>query len=376
MRLRQTQHGGSLDSLLDTMTNVVGILVILLAVTQLGVGDAVKRIVSTRGVSASASLNVTLEKLDIAEKDADSLRALLDQLREQWRDVGRRVANDQADLQQITQLIEALKKELSMKPDAKIDAAEVKKIIDDRGKHAHDLESKISSAQAELAKLKAILDTTPQMQVPAPKIITLPNPRPAPPEATPILFICREGRILPVDMTQLELVAQTGVQQAGGTPNAKGEIDCDAVVNYFETHALGDKYFRVRIKIHNYTPYMILDRKPDAGETVEQLSAPQSDYQQAVRAANKTTQYARYLVWPDSFETYIAARAIAADADMMAGWEPMTLNSEWSVRLEGNIKCKGRPPEPPPPPDKTIRPPDSTEAAPNRVDPPPIDTID
>ncbi len=43
-RRRRKDSGASLDSLLDTMTNVVGILVIVLIVTQLGVGDAVKRI--------------------------------------------------------------------------------------------------------------------------------------------------------------------------------------------------------------------------------------------------------------------------------------------------------------------------------------------
>ena len=40
MRRAKKSGGASLDSLLDTMTNVVGILVILLTVTQLGVGDA------------------------------------------------------------------------------------------------------------------------------------------------------------------------------------------------------------------------------------------------------------------------------------------------------------------------------------------------
>ena len=43
-RRKKGNAGGSLDSLLDTMTNVVGILVIVLVVTQLGVGDAVNRI--------------------------------------------------------------------------------------------------------------------------------------------------------------------------------------------------------------------------------------------------------------------------------------------------------------------------------------------
>jgi len=44
MRPRQEDDDGNLDSLLDTMTNVVGILVIVMIVTQLGVRDAVKRI--------------------------------------------------------------------------------------------------------------------------------------------------------------------------------------------------------------------------------------------------------------------------------------------------------------------------------------------
>ena len=43
-RRRRTEDGPSLDSLLDTLTNVVGILVILLVVTQLGVEEAVDRI--------------------------------------------------------------------------------------------------------------------------------------------------------------------------------------------------------------------------------------------------------------------------------------------------------------------------------------------
>jgi hypothetical protein len=47
MRRRRDESIGSLDSLLDTMTNVVGILVILLVVTQLGVTSAVKRIRSS-----------------------------------------------------------------------------------------------------------------------------------------------------------------------------------------------------------------------------------------------------------------------------------------------------------------------------------------
>ena len=46
---------GGLDSLLDTMTNVVGILVIVLVVTQLGVSDAVQRISESEQVDPAAA---------------------------------------------------------------------------------------------------------------------------------------------------------------------------------------------------------------------------------------------------------------------------------------------------------------------------------
>jgi hypothetical protein len=53
MRRRSSDESeGGLDSLLDTMTNVVGILVIVLVVTQLGVGDAVRRITDAIQIDA------------------------------------------------------------------------------------------------------------------------------------------------------------------------------------------------------------------------------------------------------------------------------------------------------------------------------------
>ena len=42
-RRRQSAQVGNLDSLLDTMANVTGIMIVLLAVIQLSVGDATER---------------------------------------------------------------------------------------------------------------------------------------------------------------------------------------------------------------------------------------------------------------------------------------------------------------------------------------------
>ena len=56
MKKRKKDQGGSLDSLLDTMTTVVGILIILLIVVQLGADSAVKRIVDEKKEKNSEEL--------------------------------------------------------------------------------------------------------------------------------------------------------------------------------------------------------------------------------------------------------------------------------------------------------------------------------
>ena len=48
MKRKRKDSGGSLDSLLDTITTVVGILIILLIVVQLGADSAVQRIVEEK----------------------------------------------------------------------------------------------------------------------------------------------------------------------------------------------------------------------------------------------------------------------------------------------------------------------------------------
>ena len=57
----EEDDGDGLDSLLDTMTNVVGILVMVLIATQLGVKDAVDRIAqSEKGSQVCADARRTI----------------------------------------------------------------------------------------------------------------------------------------------------------------------------------------------------------------------------------------------------------------------------------------------------------------------------
>ena len=70
--------GGGLDSLLDTMTNVVGILVMVLIATQLGVKDAVTRISDSDVVDPAASFRGVAFGVDVTvcnkQQTADMIR--------------------------------------------------------------------------------------------------------------------------------------------------------------------------------------------------------------------------------------------------------------------------------------------------------------
>ena len=69
MKRNKKEAGGSLDSLLDTITTVVGILIILLIVVQLGADSAVKRIVEEKKVENSKELmELAMQQFDDQER--------------------------------------------------------------------------------------------------------------------------------------------------------------------------------------------------------------------------------------------------------------------------------------------------------------------
>jgi hypothetical protein len=88
------------------------------------------------------------------------------------------------------------------------------------------------------------------------------------------------------------------------------------------------------------------------GESVDEILALGSEYREVIARIDRRRFYIRFLVWPDSFAAYIAARRIAGDEGLPAGWEPQTRTDEYRVRLEGNLRCGPPPPPKPKPPPK------------------------
>jgi hypothetical protein len=369
------EAGASLDSLLDTMTNVVGILVIVLALTQTGVREAVQRI--------SAAEQVDPEELKAAEEAARAAAAKAAEMaRElaQLTDIDSKLsAREIARLERLIIDLQADLKSLTFSRDK--DAKEIeKKIADARKKIAEqkkkedELEKSLNAKQDRLQKLLAQLEAIPVRKGPPPKIIRLPNPRKAPEGALPITYMCRGGMIGYMNLPEYQNRAQKWTANAVTTKrtygNLKTGIDCGKLFTAFNRLKLQDKNFEYRLIARGRAPYLELTRRSAFGESLEEIAAPNSDFARQLKQIDPSKYYLQFIVWPDSFETYIKARQLATEKNILAGWQTTTNPGQHLIRLQGRLLC-GPPPKPQPKP--------ANPQPPKPAQPPkplPLDTID
>lgn len=328
--------GASMDSLLDTMTNVVGILIIMLIVTQLQVSDAVERI---KGFVEK----ISPEQLAAAETQSAELNELISDETENWNELQIDEEKRKLSVAEQKRLIDGIKKDLEQLANSKVNADQIKKQIEARKKEVAKLEAEINNKDKQLASLKAQLATTPAGPDPDAKVVNLPNPRPAPKGAEAFDMLCLKGRVLPIYESRFVNLCQRKVVQRRRALMTPQGIIADKLIEVFESDPVQDAYFRVRIEITNSIPYIVLDPKKDAGEPTERvLNSAQSQFRGWMRQLNKVRQYIRFRVCTDSFETYLAARNYAARHQYLAGWLPYGTSYRHKVRLDKGFKFQGK----------------------------------
>jgi len=359
------------------MTNVVGILVILLVVTQLGVGEAVQRI----GKSELAKAKEEAEKL---QQERDRLTVTLDAIkpadptdaRNEYNELLAKIAGKESDLEGLRKS----KQERTGKIQEQIDAAN--ELLEEHRKKVQEIKLQIAKAESELADLRAQLDNTPQRKVLQAKVVNLPNPRPAPEGAAPLTFICREGRIVFVDIQPAQFRASrwtdSAIRRGRLDRNPVTGIDCKKLFDKFNRERFRDRDFTLELIAQGRIPFLVLKRRENFGETTDEILQASSRYQQGIKQVDHRKYYLQFLVWNDSFDTYLAARRLAAEQGLLAGWQPQTTTAEYKVRLEGKLLCgpkpkpKPKPPQPPKPVDPKPKPPQP----PKPPRPIPTDVID
>lgn len=175
----------SMDSLLDALTNVVGVLLLILIISSLGLSSAVKVIVDNLP-------QVTKEDLKELKVRADDTRENLKKLEQAAADTEKKPDQTPEQLMLEIEKIEENNVDLAKKNS---DMEELQKKIEEEEARIKIKEAEVTSAASELAKMKAILDQTPEREKTAPKVVKMPNPRAAAPESKAYYVVCKGGKI-------------------------------------------------------------------------------------------------------------------------------------------------------------------------------------
>ena len=181
---------------------------------------------------------------------------------------------------------------------------------------------------------------------PPPKIVQLPNPRTPPEGLRAVLFVCKGDRVSVIDIDATINYAVEKIRNRALI--SEKTCDCEKAIKLFEDEKLGSEDFRLHIRDLGKVPHLVIEHLEGKGSLIRQLRRTNSEFASAIDQINPTQQYARFLVWTDSYETYLAARKICDEHGIMAGWQPFDEKGEWIISLGGNFQCQGYVPPPPP----------------------------
>jgi hypothetical protein len=304
MRSKRANDSQNLDSLLDTMANVVGILVVILAVTQLTVGEAMKQIRSYED-EASAEHALAVER---SEELALEMGVLEEELA---------ALDERGAAQELASLRDALAQARSNPAVielADVSAEAIAAALAQESRSTRRLEEEVASSSAQLASLRISLNQMPDIG--AAKAVRLPDPRPAPRGTRPAAFFCRYGRVFRVDLDDLK-------QQLLDTVN-------NPVVARANFPDIGSAELRWKPLDPRQGRFgaRLSWRQRNAGETSEEVASPRSAYRQALTALHPKRQTVLFYVWPDSYDVYLKAREIATGSGFLAGWEAYDADQE------------------------------------------------
>jgi len=377
MRRAPVEDDENMDSLLDTLMNVVGILIIVLVVTQMGVGEAVKRIGKTMAVDP-VTLQRTEEELVAKERQRDRLEARVEDLQQvdegqianRLEELLRKKTGRQKELDRLTAELKAKQEKVAKNTQLEAEIQENKTLLE-------KLRKEILAAQDEEARLKALLEKTrPRKKLPALEVM-LPNPRPAPPGATQILFICSNNKLYPLNAEQFRFEGQAIGKKVIRTERLELHLPVsesqkifylknpEEFLREFNKQAPTGRYFRAELVAVGSTPRLVFHPLEDAGETGRSIQRASSRFRKQLKAVDLSSYYIRFDVCADSFDVYVTARRTIGRIGLLAGWEPQAADWLYAVNLGGPIRFG--PPHKPQPKSKKPAPPPAKPKKPANV---------
>jgi len=319
-RARRRGVEQNLDSLLDTMANVTGILVVMLAVVQISTGDAVGRLrelLAQRPELTPESLALATEQAAAIRSELESLAASREELTERRREAGE-------DMESLREESTRLREEIAVASAGGPEALRAK--LSDATAREQALRGDLAQAKQQQSEL---LERAAAADEPARRAMRLPDRRPAPAGAREVAVVVRYGHARVIDVRGLIRELERGVQRALDVPLDALSMSLLPIhqrvrlQSYFDRIPIGVGGLRWRIAGDGADLAAVLEwRNRELGETTEEIEQASSDFQRELRRTSPHRAFLRYIVWADSFDTYLAARQISDGEGFAAGFEP------------------------------------------------------
>jgi len=354
--------GANMDSLLDALTNVVGILVIVLVAVQLSSQEAAQRMEEMiaqidpaeqeRIKQAAKDSEEKLEEMKLAlqeesekdEIDPDKLLAMLQD------DIAAAELKAKKDLL----AAEAAEKEAEEK---KLAAEELRRSLMAQLATLEEKEKEFTVAKTDLL---AKLENMPTLNAPPPKEVRPPTPKDIPrnKDGNALLqerkVLVSNGKVIPfVDpgkqmetaiKNRLKMIIDKNKINVGEGNYISNEAQAMKLIDEFNKDPAKNKYFDLKLVRAGRQIRVEIVPTEECGEEPEK----------AVRGIFGTVLrnmqgkwYLRYLVEPDSFETYMAMRKVTDGSGFYAGWTIIDPGS-YLHSLSSGYNIGERPPQRPP----------------------------
>lgn len=318
--------GVNLDSLMDTLTNVVGILIIIMILVQINVSQALKKIVSELPPVSVEELQQIKEEAKKIEEDHEKLEKTI----EQTRADDAKNKTELAKLEPQLQVAETTAKETAV---PLLDLDSLRKQIEEKRKLLADQQKSLSTLLAEQQRLKGVLDTTPVVAPPEAKIVRIPNSRPLPEKAELQRYLVSGGQLYYLDMEAAKKVIFNDFQTSRGRlekervkdPKGGSKIiyDQEKVAKHYEQRRLSLRNMDIKVVVSKTSTRAVLQLvpRPNQGEPIATAMQVTSRFQGDLRRYKGTASVVWFHVARDSFEHYLRAREICDLQGVPAGWE-------------------------------------------------------
>ncbi len=351
--MAKRRHGQEAElpfvALMDTMTNVVGVLTIVLVMVGISIAHAVKKILTanppaTAAQVATAQTSVNQLKAELAAAaqvaalptlpDSGDIAARLVQLEAQVQEKNLKLF----DLPVLNQELATKSAELSLQ------------------------QTELSALITERDRLRVLLAAPPQPMPPHAKIIRIPSSRDIPKDANVYHCFVRKDQVYLVDpisakemlMHEFDHEKNSLIKHRIKVPKAKDRIiyDQQKVLNLFAAKPLAIRGQKITVPPNTYGNQLVfnIELPPSGDASLADMENPKGRFQ---ALAYILRSYPKIVLWfqvnPDGFATYLKARDIADRNHIPCGWD-INGNNSLTTLLDFEVNPLAPPPPAPPPP--------------------------